>query len=159
MNKKAQRGVTLLELLVVLAISAILLLVALPSFKSLLAKQRFDADIEAAMIAMKYARLEASRRQDFIYVHRDGNDGENEFTIAEAATVGGAETILKIVKTQLDDSVGGEDSFYFKPNGTISGANTRVFKFCRESGENGRQIEILLSGRIRLFSIASANCP
>lgn len=54
-----QRGFTLIELVVVVAIAAILMMVGIPSFQSLMASRAVAADMSAMGDTIRYARSEA----------------------------------------------------------------------------------------------------
>lgn len=61
MDKHA-RGFTLVELLVVLAVTAILTSLAVPSFQALLLNRRVQAAVDALASDMRFARVEAIKR-------------------------------------------------------------------------------------------------
>jgi type IV fimbrial biogenesis protein FimT len=62
------RGVTLIELLVTLTVAAILLGVAVPSFTNLIVSNRAVAQTSLFVNALNYARSEAVKRGQFVYV-------------------------------------------------------------------------------------------
>lgn len=62
MHMKTQRGLTLVELLVTLAVAAIVISVALPNFRSMVQSNRASAHTNDFVLAVSYARSEALRR-------------------------------------------------------------------------------------------------
>jgi prepilin-type N-terminal cleavage/methylation domain-containing protein len=64
------RGFTLIEMLVVITISAILVASAIPSFQWLIARNRIADATNLLVATLQYARLEASRRGQTVVVCR-----------------------------------------------------------------------------------------
>ena len=62
------RGFTLIELMVVLAIAAILLTVGVPSFRDLMIKNRLSGQIQEFYNAINFARSEAIKRGNFVSI-------------------------------------------------------------------------------------------
>jgi type IV fimbrial biogenesis protein FimT len=147
-----QQGITLIELLVTVAILGIVTVVGIPAFSNMIERQRFDADVEAVIVTAKYARLEASRRQSFVFMTRTTNTKGDVFTVATADTVAGDKTTLRVVETGLAKEGSADDEMYFRPNGMMNEDASRNTSFCRKSGEKGYDVEILTSGRIRVTS-------
>ncbi|WP_395352802.1 GspH/FimT family pseudopilin [Variovorax sp. UC122_21] len=69
------RGLTLIELLTVIAIVAILAAVGVPGFRALLLHQRLAAASQAFMSALAMARIEAIRRGEPVGVLPEGGAG------------------------------------------------------------------------------------
>lgn len=64
------RGFTMIELLVVITISAILVAAAIPSFQWMIARSRVSDATNLLTVSLQYARLEASRRGQTVVVCR-----------------------------------------------------------------------------------------
>ena len=71
------RGLTLIELLTVIAIVAILAAVGVPGFRALLLHQRLEAASQAFVAALGMARIEAIRRGEPVSVLAEGGAGWN----------------------------------------------------------------------------------
>ena len=84
------RGFTLVELLVVMAISAILIAAAVPSFQSLIASSRASSASGSLLSNLEYARSEAIRRNQNVTVCRtaDANAPENLLSCSDTAAAG-----------------------------------------------------------------------
>ena len=84
------RGFTLVEMLVVLAISAILIAAAVPSFQSLIASTRASSASGTLLSNLEYARSEAIRRNQNVTVCRttDANAPEAALACSDVAALG-----------------------------------------------------------------------
>lgn len=84
------RGFTLVEMLVVIAISAILIAAAVPSFQSLIASSRASSASGNLRSSLEFARSEAIRRNQNVTVCRTGNANAAELVLAcsDAAAAG-----------------------------------------------------------------------
>lgn len=71
--KSRSSGFTLLELLLVLAVTAVLAALATPSFRGLWVKRAVQAAAEALVTDLRYARSEALKRAVQVSVCRSGN--------------------------------------------------------------------------------------
>ncbi len=84
------RGFTLVELLVVMAISAILIAAAVPSFQSLIASSRASSASGTLVSSLEFARSEAIRRNQNVTVCRTANANapENVLSCLDTAAAG-----------------------------------------------------------------------
>lgn len=73
-NLKNKRGFTLIELIVVLAVLAIILAIAIPRFVTIQDESRIKADVATAEQIIKAARLMEARRNDGNYTDDDNWD-------------------------------------------------------------------------------------
>ncbi|HET9642931.1 MAG TPA: GspH/FimT family pseudopilin, partial [Burkholderiaceae bacterium] len=62
MNKRSQSGFTLVELMAVVVVAAILLMVTVPSFVSMLARMRIEGSANELTTDLQYARAESLQR-------------------------------------------------------------------------------------------------
>ena len=84
------RGFTLVEMLVVMAISAILIAAAVPSFQALIASTRASSASGTLLSNLEYARSEAIRRNQNVTVCRttDANAPEAALACSDVAALG-----------------------------------------------------------------------
>lgn len=94
-NRTQQRGFTILELMIAVAILGILASIALPSFNSAIAKTQLENAAEAIYSDIRYARSESIKRSLDVTV--TFTDGANwSYTIA---TVEATPVTIKIVNS------------------------------------------------------------
>ncbi len=72
------KGFTLIELMVTVAVLAILLTIGIPSFQAQLERSRFGAAREAVLTALSQARSEALTRGEPVELCRGGGGGCND---------------------------------------------------------------------------------
>lgn len=79
-NSVRNRGFTILELLVAMAMAAILLSLALPAFNGLIAQRDLTSRVNDFVLALNYARSEAARTGGLVTVQAiDPSDADNEW--------------------------------------------------------------------------------
>lgn len=79
-NGTNKRGFTIVELLVTLAVAAILMGIAIPAFNDFIAQRTMASRVNDFVIAVTYARSEAARRGNTVsIVAEDASDGDNEW--------------------------------------------------------------------------------
>ena len=68
MNRQKNTGMTLIEVMVVVAIIGIIVAIAAPSFSTMLEKQRIKGAAEAVLADLRWARAEAIKRNETVRV-------------------------------------------------------------------------------------------
>jgi len=66
--RRASRGFTLTELMVTVAVAAVLVMIAVPSFRNLIQRQRVAGSFNALVSSLQYARTEAINRSIYVAV-------------------------------------------------------------------------------------------
>lgn len=161
-NQLVQRGFTLTELLVAMAIAAVLVGIALPSFRLYMQNSNATAQANQLLADLSAARVEAVRTAGAVRVTANGGSWTNGWTIAtdrdRSTTVNGADVVIR----QTDKAVAGFSwaaaaeggpavtSVFFDANGYLVGTALPImFQLRTPDGiaTNCRRVAVALSGR------------
>jgi len=150
MNK--QRGFTLVELIMALAIVAIVLSLGVPSFNELVRNNRLTAQVNQVVSALALARSEAIKRAALVDVTTvsGGANWKNGWTVE--VSVGG--TDIRVFEAQKGDHTlvadGGQSRFVYDSQNFLNTdcAGNCTITLCNASGETGRQLSIAPSGHV-----------
>lgn len=140
MNKQKNAGFTVLEVMIVVAITGILAAVAVPSFQGMIERDRLKQVVEALKSDLQFARTEAIKRnQDIHFSRSPGNAGAWCYGLNVGANCTCAPVNSCAVKTisgsnfstavNMDSAETNNSTFDFK-RGTI-GANGVTFSTSR----------------------------
>ena len=154
-----QRGFTIIEIIVVVAIMGVLLTIAAPSFVSFTASQKVKTASFDLYAAMMYARSEAIKRKVNVTVAAAGGDWKNGWTV-QAAGVG---TPLRI-----QDPLSGvtfsntTTSVVYRIDGRLTSAaalGVLIQPETSDSSIKNRCIRIDLTGLPKSSTISNTVCP
>jgi type IV fimbrial biogenesis protein FimT len=175
-GKTRLRGVTLTELLIAMAILAILLAAGVPAFRGMIMDNRISAQTSELLADLALARMEAVKRHVRVVMCKRNTagttcdtstawkDGRLIFIDANAngAFDNGVDTVIKVVdplsgNNTLADSTSA-DAMTFLPSGAALTLPAPTFKLCdsRTGANLGRSITIEPSGRVGAVKTA---CP
>lgn len=104
---RLQRGLTLIELMVVVAVLAILAFVTVPSFQDLLARLRVEGIGNELATDLQYARSEALRRNTAVTLATAANGA--------SYTIGFGANVLKTVALPAGSSLSAGTAVAFEP--------------------------------------------
>lgn len=172
-----QAGVTLLEMLIVVAMIAILVSVGLPGFMDTLGRMSTNAAARSLNSAFSLARSEAvKRRLDIsICASTSGTDcsagswssgwivfiDANEDANGDTGSVDAGDTVIQVFEP-LGDMVttATTDLLQYNSRGFGRNSSTETFKICPEdnNADNARAVEVMVSGRTRLVT-SGLSCP
>ena len=136
------KGFTLIEVMMAVAIAAILVSLAAPSFVRLLADQRVKAAATDLYTAMSVTRSEAIKQNQNVSLLPKSSDWANGWVIANPE--GGAD-LLDANATGVPVA-GGPASVIYNGGGRLAGATAPSFTI-GESGMPQRCLSVDLSGR------------
>lgn len=116
------RGVTLIELMTVLAVTAVLLMVAVPSFTNILSKKRVEGSLMELATDLQFARSEAVQRNANVrvtfgtgcYVIHTVGTTSTSCTQSGNATLGTNAIQVKLVQQDVASTVS------FSPNNSLT---------------------------------------
>ena len=163
---KTQGGFTVVELIVAMAIAAIMMGVALPAFMSFVAQQRLTADANAFAGAVAFARSESTRRGALVSVQALGG-GTGEWGGGYCVVPGNpgdcAGALRRFdapVRASFDGTgaLDGVTTLSFNGRGLLTLGQTGVLQLCSDDSleDPGRQIDISMIGRV---STSELECP
>jgi len=143
-------GFTLIEVMVVLAITVILSMIAAPSFKSLIAGQRARAASTDLYAALTLARSEAIKRNTQVTLQpavpaalwqggwRIPNPSDTGHPVVVHGAVAGA-------------TITGPASVVYLPNGRVNSDTAPSFDIALDGAASHRCVQVDLSGRPRML--------
>ncbi len=171
--RKKNSGFTLVELLVTLAVAALMLAWAVPSFKNLLDNNRMATRVNDFVSGINLARTEAIKQgqQGIVCISNNGTGctGGTDWGVGWLAFVDvdedGAPDPAEIVRTgeatEGDLDFGGNlDTIAFNPDGTLAnvGLGLPALDFCDDRGTAyGRTVALNAAGRPSTTN--AAGCP
>jgi len=155
-----QRAFTLIELMVTLAVAAILIGFALPAFNDFIAQRNLTARVNSLVLAVNYARSEATRLGTVVSVQAsDPADTDNEWGPGFCVVVGNPGNcdapVLRHFEALDNKSFDGVDDFdgvaalSFNSRGTLVNGVTGSVQLCatQTSVDPGRRLDMNLMGR------------
>lgn len=167
-----EQGLTLLELLITLAILAILLTVALPGFSSIIQNNRLAADTEELRSAIQLARATAVSRNQRVTLRNlgswesgwevfvdDNNNGVRDNGEPLLSSSGPLEQLDITPNTPVRDYISfigtGESRRVGSALGSFQAGTILV---CAAGGSSGFSLVLARSGRVRIGKLSADDC-
>lgn len=154
-SENIQSGFTLVEVVVTLAVAGIIIGMAIPSFRELIANSRLTTTTNNLVASISYARSEAIKRAQTVTVVAMGagwDDGWNVLDQAGATirTFEAPADTIQIVA--VDANANNMTTLRFDGRGLLlNQAGGATISICDDRmGETGRQIQISATGRPNL---------
>jgi type IV fimbrial biogenesis protein FimT len=147
-----QRGVTLIELMTVLAIAAILATVAVPSFVTLIAGQRLKSAAGNLQVALLLTRSESLKRNANVQLApvttSAWNDGWRIVNLAD-------NTVIAVYPAAPAVAIAGPATVTYQGSGRITATADPTFKVSSDKIADVRCVTINLTGMV---SVNSSGC-
>lgn len=147
---KHQSGFNLIEMLVVMVVAAIMLGIAVPSFRQFTASQQVKNAAFDFATAMLLARSEAIKRNAAVTVARSGSAWSSGWTVTVAGTTLATQTPATSVTVTPNPSA---SSLAFQSNGRVT--STVRFQFGAANTDAVRCVTVGVTG---LPSTTTASC-
>lgn len=149
-------GFTLIELMVTIAVLAIIVSIAAPNISTQLANQRVKSTTATLANALKEAKAESLIRRQEIKFSYDNNDTDEAGTITFESDNAVITTYQYSAKSIISSNDDDDDELKFKPNKTV---DTMEFTIC-DSNTNAtpRQVAISSAANIAIRTNAGATC-
>ena len=138
------KAFTLLELLVTIAVVAIVTAVAAPSFTNIVERQRVSGVSYALRSSIEFARSEAIKRNTVISVSRVGDSWNNGWQVAEGATI--LESSPAHTAVNISSAV---TSLQFDGSGRAGTASTFGIKASSGNSDSTFCLRTNLNGQVR----------
>ncbi|MBD9499202.1 GspH/FimT family pseudopilin [Pseudomonas sp. BGr12] len=140
-------GFTLVELMVTLAVLAILSTLAAPMFGDLIQRSKVDAASGELAHLLQYARSEAITRASAVTITASSGNWVGALSVATSS-----ETLRQYGSEGINGgsavtATGSASSLTFRAAGTLNGAAQSI-RLCPSSGSSGRLLSISSSGQI-----------
>ncbi len=168
---KRQNGLTIVELMITLAIAAVLLGIALPAFNGFIEQRTMTTQVNSFLLSVQYSRSEATKQGGVVsMIALDASDDADEWGPGWCVALGspancpaaGDPASLRRFDATAPNTLTGEgaldtvDRLTFNSRGLLVGAVGGTLDLCGTAGTNGRQISLAATGRA---SSSEVVCP
>ncbi|MFT7652475.1 MAG: type IV fimbrial biogenesis protein FimT [Candidatus Azotimanducaceae bacterium] len=160
MERRLNNGITLIELMVALAIAAVMLMFALPAFNDFTAQRQMASGANLVIGGINYARSEAAMQGQNVSLQAiDSSDGDDEWGPGFCVTLGDPgdcatplnlfEATGAVTINATSAGLDGEDNITFNANGMFIGGAANQIAVCGANADSdpGREIRISAIGR------------
>ena len=171
MKINTQRGFTIIELMITVALLAVMVTIGVPAFTSTINTNETAAKSNAFLSALKLSRTEATKRRQNIIVCASANqsdcasnnwsdgwivfedtDGGNDFDAGEIII----DTYELPAGFTITRASAGPDQILFAATGLSDSTVAQTFTVCKANTTSGRVLTVERSG---LVTGANVNCP
>lgn len=151
MRKSRQQGFTLVEMMITIVVLAILLGLAIPSFRSLLASQKVKTAASTMQAFLNITRAEALKRNASVTLAPNtAGQWNSGWKITDSSG-----TTLQATSPVTTISIIGPTTVVYQGSGRLLSGTTGTFKFSATGTSDIRCLEVDLSG---IGMITSSGC-
>ncbi len=164
-DSNRQHGITIVEIMVALAIAAVLIGLALPAFQGFVAQNTLTTQLNDFILAVQYARSEAGRQGGTATVQaQNAGDNANEWGPGWCVVIGNPGNCNNPIRTfdalgdnTLDGTgaLDGVGAISFNSRGLLIGVAGGAVDLCDPDEDPGRRITLSPIGRV---SSAELDC-
>ena len=169
-NKRFLSGFTIIELLVAMAVAAVLLGLALPAFNTFIEQRSMTSRVNGLISAVNLARSEAVTRGGLVSIQAvNAGDNANEWGAGYCVVVGtpgNCPNDPAVLIRQFDDAgaatmnatggLNGQGTLSFNGRGLMTLGAQGTIEICEVGVARGREVEINTIGRATSVELA---CP
>ena len=160
MNARAafQRGFTMIEIIIVVAVMGVLLTIAVPSFVSFTSSQKVKTASFDLYAAMMFARSEAIKRKVTVTVAPASGDWKDGWTVVAA----GVAAPLRTQDSLSGVTFSGATSVVYRLDGRLtsgSAVGVLIQPLIADASIKNRCIRIDLTGLPKSTTISNSVCP
>ena len=147
MKNTKNRGFTLLELMLTLAVVGVVIGIGIPSFQEMIKNSRIVSNTNALIGVFNFARFEAIKRGNTVTLGQRNTTTWAGGVVVSSATGDELRVSEPLPTANTVVSSNSRSSFVFQASGEVN--NDDVLTICDDrTGETGRQITLLTSGII-----------
>lgn len=149
---------TLIELMIGIAVAAILITVGIPGFRDLILDNRMAAQINSLVADLSYARSEAVKRNSAVTVCKRNINGtacDDSRSWTDGWIVLAGTTVLRVHESvssgmAMNLKYTGSNKVVYDGKGFLNGVNNGTFIFCDSRGyTKARGLVLAMTGRLR----------
>jgi len=159
---RSNSGFTLIELMVVVALMAIIATIAVPSFRGLIESNRLKSTTNEVLGTLNYARSEAVRRGEPVSVRAAAGGLEDGLEVIYTDDDGNTEVLRETgpMPGSVTVSLQSGDMPVFRGNGMKNRDNRdqSILRICPGNGDPGADIVVNAGGQTNRANTAST-CP
>ena len=142
---KKQSGLSLVELMVTLAIAAVLLTYAIPNMREFLLRQTLHTKANDMLVDFVFARAEAINRGEPIKITANTNWKSGwEITDKDGIVLRKSNDVE--VNVTFEDNVTETTAIVFKPTGTLNASTARIINLKNDEVSHVKILTVALSG-------------
>lgn len=160
-------GFTVLELMVAMAVAAVLFGIGLPAFNGFIVQQRLTSEANGFAGAIAYARSESTRRGATVSLQALGSDNDNEWGEGYCVVVGNPGDCTdalrlynpaQLATLDAQGPLNGLETLSFNSRGLFTLGDTGQIDLCSDDTleDPGRRLDLSVIGRL---NISELDCP